>query len=79
MSPLSYTSTKYQNNRISVNSGPEAGERGVGGGGDGGGHRTPSQAHSPTQIFQNVLCVVCWPQANLFAILTVSNASVIDL
>ena len=77
MSPLSYTSTKYQNNRISVILVQRRGN--VGGGGGVGGHRKPSQAYSPTQISQNFLSVVCWPQANLFAILTVFRASVIDL
>jgi len=30
------------------------------GGGKGGTRRTPSQAHTPTQVSQNVLCVVRW-------------------
>ena len=29
-------------------------------GGGGGGHLSRSHAHTPTQIFQNALCVVRW-------------------
>ena len=43
-----------------------------------GAHRTLSQAHSPTSISQNVICLISWHKQTLFEILTASIESVID-